>query len=312
MKIAAADLGGTHSRFALFTKSAQGLALESSCTLPSQSADFRSLLAEAVRQCPGIKDAGVLCLAAAGPLRGGRIRMTNAPFTVSREGAAMFFPHARILLMNDFEAQAWACLSGIADDFERLLPGGSNAETEGREVLHAAVGAGTGLGMAWITRTLFAAASEAGHALFPFFGKEERDVAAFIQARLGRDWISAEDVLSGRGLALLHECCTGRASAPEAFTAAEDFAASPCCALFARFYGRFCRNAALFLLPASLVVTGGLAGKTPALVRHPEFSRAFLEGGETERALLASTPVLLNRHPQSGLRGAAWAALHKQ
>ncbi len=317
MKILAADLGGTHSRFALFKKDAQGLCLQSSHKMPSAGTDFRRLLEQLLQQwdCPDLKEAGALSFAAAGPVCGGRIRMTNAPLTITQEDAAHFFPDARFLLMNDFEAQAWACLSGIAAGFESLLPGSPPANHGGQNsgVLCAAVGAGTGLGTAWITRTqqgtLFASASEAGHAPFPFFGKEERDIAAFLQSRLGKTQISAENVLSGSGLSLLHEFCTGRSGDPAGFTASGTFGTSACCAFFARFYGRFCRTAALCLLPSRLVVTGGVAGRTPALARHPEFSRAFLEGQEAAGdRLLKTVPVLLNRHPQSGLWGAAWAA----
>ncbi len=321
MKILAADLGGTHSRFALFKKDGRSIELSALCELPSDFGSFRGLLGELFRQWkgPGIEDSDVFSVAAAGPLREGRIRMTHAPFTVCREDAGAFFPGARFIVMNDFEAQAWACHSPVSGSFECLLAGRAHAGrgAEGKRVVTAVVGAGTGLGAAWIMRgpgngELFAAASEAGHMPFPFFGKEESAIAEFLRSRLGKEMLCAEDVLSGGGLALLHEYCVGRWSDPGLFTAEEDFSASPCCAFFARFYGRFCRSAALFLLPSRLAVSGGVAGRTPALVRHPEFAGAFLEGRGAEHDWLEEIPVLLNRHPQSGLWGAAWAAFDRK
>ncbi len=320
MKILAADLGGTHSRFAMFTKEARGIELTASCDLSSRCGSFRELLGRLFRQWqgPDMAKADVVSVAAAGPLRDGRIRMTHAPFTAAPEDAAEFFPHARFLLMNDFEAQAWACHSPLAGSFERLLPGRVPEEDvfPGKNVVSAVIGAGTGLGAAWLMRTpgsggLFAAASEAGHMAFPFWGREELVIADFLSSRLGKPVLCAEDVLSGKGLALLHEYCGGRPSDPGSFTADADFPASSCCALFARFYGRFCRSMALCLLPGRLIVSGGVAGRTPVLVRHSEFAAAFLEGSASEKVLLGDIPVLLNMHPQSGLWGAAWAALDR-
>ena len=70
---------------------------------------------------------------------------------------------------------------------------------------------------------------------------------------------------------------------------------------------RFCRMAALALLPQAVVLTGGVAEKSPALVRHEAFAREFLRERGGRKELLAGIPVWLNRHPQAGLWGAARA-----
>ena len=121
--------------------------------------------------------------------------------------------------------------------------------------------------------------------------------------------VTAEQVLSGPGLARLYEYLCGRAKEPACFTQEPGFAESSCCRLFARFYGRFCRTAALSLLPQAVVVTGGVAGRTPSLVRHPEFAREFLRAKGGQRELLSRIPVWLNRHPLAGLWGAARAGV---
>ena len=79
--------------------------------------------------------ASVLVFAAAGPVHDGRIEMTNAEFAVEEEQCRNFFPDARIYLMNDFEAQAWACLSPVFQEAELLLPGSDLAPV--REVYDA-------------------------------------------------------------------------------------------------------------------------------------------------------------------------------
>ena len=118
---------------------------------------------------------------------------------------------------------------------------------------------------------------------------------------------SAEHVLSGSGLALLHEYLGGAPEEPAVFTQGPGFASSECCRWFARFYGRFCRMAALALLPECVVLTGGVAGKTPALVRHEAFADEFLRARGSQKAFLEGVPVWLNVHPQAGLWGAARA-----
>ena len=69
----------------------------------------------------------------------------------------------------------------------------------------------------------------------------------------------------------------------------------------------------LALLPQALVVTGGVAGRTQALVRHAGFAREFFRAVGSQKAFLQELPVSLNAHPQAGLWGAARAgSVHLQ
>ena len=326
MELLAADIGGTNSRFSLFSYHDGKLALRGSIVVSSQVESFAALLDKLFTCWPvewvELGRARMLAFAAAGPVRDGRIEMTNASFAVEEEQCLNFFPDARVRLMNDFEAQAWACLSPVFAEAECLMPGlcasahpaGRSAEAPvfeaGKPV--AVVGAGTGLGAAWLMpggEGSFVLPSEAGHVPFPFDASdaEEAGFAAFLAERLGAQ-PKAGQVLSGSGLAHLHAFFSGRFDEPARFTSDLSFAQSDTCRLFSRFYGRFCRMAALSLLPQAVVVTGGVAGRTPALVRHAEFSREFLRAAGSHGAFLSRVPVWLNRHAQSGLWGAACAA----
>lgn len=330
MDMLAADIGGTQSRFYRFSCEHGEISMKEGVVLSSSCPSFDELLEKVVAHWKDwgdeLKKISLLVFAAAGPVRDGRIDMTNASFSVDGSVAKAFFPGAECLVMNDFEAQAWACLSPVMREFSVLLPGRGApfAGGDGFSALSglkdspapvAVLGAGTGLGAAWLVpgrggrEEAFALPSEAGHMAFPFEGAEELAFAGFLASRHGGGPVTAEHVLSGPGLALLYEHLCGRPEEPARFTREEGFAQSACCRLFAGFYGRFCRTVALSLLPQALVVTGGVAGRTPALVRHSAFAREFLRAEGGQREILARMPVWLNFHPQAGLWGAARAGL---
>ena len=329
MDMLAADIGGTRSRFFRFSCNGGEISIKEGVVVPSVCDSFDALL-EKIFACrpedaEKWKKVSLLIFAAAGPVKDGGVSMTNASFRVEAGPALARFPGARCLVMNDFEAQAWACLSPAMREAELLLPGrGVSACAERFDFAAlsglaesrapvAVLGAGTGLGAAWLlpgdgaSRGSRVLASEGGHMPFPFEGGRERDFADWLAGRLGGGPVTAEHVLSGPVLARLYEYLSGTAAEPALFTAEPGFAGSECCAWYARFYGRFCRMAALALLPQALVLTGGVAEKSPALVRHGEFAEEFFREREARRQLLAEIPVWVNRHPQAGLWGAARA-----
>ena len=125
MELLTADIGGTNSRFSLFSYRDGELSLRGSIVISSQVESFAALL-DTLFTCWPVEwtelgRASMLAFAAAGPVRDGRIEMTNAAFAVEEEQCRHFFPDARVRLMNDFEAQAWACLSPVFAEAERLL-----------------------------------------------------------------------------------------------------------------------------------------------------------------------------------------------
>ena len=318
MNMLVADIGGTNSRFSLFSIENKKPVWRCDIVISSREDEFTALLSRLFScwpvEWPELAGVSSVIFAAAGPVRDGRIEMTNASFAVEEEQLQNFFPDARTLLMNDFEAQAWACLSPVLTEAESVLPGERAAVPSfSGDVPVAIVGAGTGLGAAWLVpggeeRGPRVIASEAGHMSFPFDVRdgEERAFAAFL-AGDSPVMPTAGHVLSGSGLAKLHEFFTGKAEEPARFTADPSFPESDVCRLFARFYGRFCRMAALSVLPQAVVIAGGVTEKTPSLVRHEEFSREFVRALGAHGEFLNRVPVWLNRHPQSGLWGAACA-----
>ena len=317
MLMLTADIGGTNSRFSMFSIEGRKPVYKCGVVISSKEEEFSHLLNKLFTCWPvewtELARVSLVVVAAAGPVRDGRIEMTNADFAVEEDQIRSFFPDSEVLLMNDFEAQAWACLSPVIDEAERVLScEGAEAPVFSGAAPVAVVGAGTGLGAAWLMpggeggpRVL---PSEAGHMSFPFDVRDEQEkaFAAFL-AGDGTLLSTAGHVLSGSGLARLHEFFTGKTENPAYFTQLPSFPDSDTCRLFARFYGRFCRMAALSLLPQAVVIAGGVAEKTPSLVRHEEFAHEFRRAAGAHGDFLSQVPVWLNRHPQSGLWGAAEA-----
>ena len=335
MRIFAADIGGTYSRFGLFETegSAAGLRCLTEARIPSSVPTFAALLDRLSSTYAGLSPdmADAAALAVAGPVHGrDSIQLTNLPFAVDTTELRSRAPGIRAVLLNDFEAQALACLTpvistasfldGTVSPSENVDAGSAESAVfrfpvSGRHSPCALIGAGTGLGMAILTpdrsepggaRVL---ASEGGHAAFAFADAGERAFGDFTAARKGLAYVRGEDLLSGSGLALLHEFLTGRMLEPAGITAEPGFADSGTCAQFARFYGRACRHLALTCLPSDLVITGGLAARCPSLARHTAFREEFLNAPGRLRSLLEGVRIWLNMDQNSGLWGAALAGL---
>lgn len=304
----AADIGGTTSRFGFFVLDDGDLAPRASRTLrlpTAEASGFADLLSRAFAAAPEYApdwcDAGVF--AVAGAVRGGFCRPPNIAWSLdAREAGALGI--ARATLLNDFTAQAYGSRSPVAANALTLQPGRPDMPAG----VAAVIGAGTGLGHCalvpdgeggWI-----AAPSEAGHAGFPFVGREENAFGEHLRRALKLPFCHAEAVVSGAGLARLHAYVTGEDLPPAEVPAR--LAGSPrTVEVFARFYGRAARNYALSVLSLSgVMVTGGVAARSPELVEHPAFLAEFrnsLAYGD----VLSGMAVRLNRHEDMGLFGAA-------
>jgi glucokinase len=306
-RILAADIGGANARFAAFGLEAGVLRLERSLWLPTAgSPSFPALLERlAASDFPlDPRAADHVALALAGPVeRGVLCRPPNIAWSLDLSRARADWGWPAFTLLNDFAAQAWACVSPAMDRARPVLPG--NPDPEG---VVAVIGPGTGLGMAALVPDgrggFLVLATEGGHALFPLAGEEEFAFWRFARDTLGREQLIGDLVVSGSGLALLHRFLHGEEITP-AEAAARFGPDSPVLAWFARFLGRACRHLALNTLAlGGVVVAGGVAARNPEILAHPAFAAEF-RASETHAALLARIPVRLNADQDAGLWGAA-------
>jgi len=306
--ILAADIGGTNSRFGAFRSSSDGrLEQIDSLWLDTADADSFPQLLKNFQTRPfsiGLNQADIVVLAVAGPVIGEtRAIPPNIDWEVDVSNISSEFGVSRVVLLNDFDAQAYACRTRAVEGARKVVDGRID-----ESATLGVIGAGTGLGQSALIPTkdggYIALSSEGGHIGFPFENVEEIDYMRYLLAETGEPYVRAETVVSGGGLSRLHHFLTGRKLKP-AEVAREIDHDSPTLHWMARFYGRVCRGLALQVLAfGGVYIAGGVAAKIPALVSHPEFLQSFRHS-HTMDSVLAKIPVLLNTNEESGLWGAA-------
>ena len=315
MRILVADIGGTHSRFAAVDiENLSTVVMTEPFIFPTGLESIESLhdllthfRQNAPSEIAGFDQYQAISMGVAGAISAGRATLPNISWNIDVASV----PHIdHFFLLNDFYAQAHAFLDEeLADRLQMVRPGSESGSI-------AVVGAGTGLGHATIMPSAagpVVIGSESGHGSLSLHGQEERDIEGFFMARTGKSYLSNEDLVSGSGAALLHECLTGEKVSPAQALSATD-GISRTCTLFARFYARACRNYCLAMHPVGrLIITGGVAAKNPHLVECKEFSNEFNDAGHY-RHLFERITICLNGDQGLGLKGAsihAWLQLQR-
>ncbi len=307
VRLLAADIGGTTSRFASFSPGAEGpVAASTIYSFPTRQSgitSFASLLAfyqeHRPDDLPALNAADAVVLAVPGPVTGTRCPLPNIDWDIDLDEVAC--PH--IYLLNDFTAQGLACaLPRISEQFETIRPGQGRAQDRS-----AIIGAGTGLGHCTLLHQNgknIAVPSEAGYSSFAFHGAREKEFEHFLLSRIETPYIVRDHVVSGSGLCLLHEFLSG-----QSLPASEilDKCHGDTFEHFARFYGRVCRDYCLAnLIDKCLILSGGIAIRNPQLISSPIFMEEFTRpASPAYQSHLENLPVYLNRMEDIGLIGAA-------
>ena len=310
----AADIGGTNSRFAYFQQEDNNLLFESSATIKTNNFSSFEELLNALKKNGGefdVRQHTKFVLAIPGPVTPADVLSFPAiKWTISKSSLKNLYPNTEIFFINDFTAQAYGCLTEATANALPII----SAEQAQDDL--AIVGAGTGLGhgtLKKISESVYAhIPSESGQISFPFTADEfEQRYRAFIVQQTGIAQPVGDVVVSGRGLAMLHQFFTGKKLKPSE-VAAEINAASETTHWFAKFYARDCRNYVLTTLAAGgrLFISGGVAMKNSFLVDNDSFRNEFLQGSETAKNVLAHISVSLIQDERIGLFGAAYYAAH--
>ncbi|HEY6513957.1 MAG TPA: glucokinase [Burkholderiaceae bacterium] len=196
-------------------------------------------------------------IAIAYPVAGDLVRMTNYPWEFSIEATRAAVGFDTLLVVNDFTATAMA-LPELAPDERRQVGGGRPRE---RSVI-GLVGSGTGLGVSALVAVddgWVSLASEGGHVSFA--PKNEHEVHVLEYAWRQFSHVSAERLLSGPGLELIHAALTSRTGRPVTKLSAEEItrrAVAGECAICTQTLQVFCEM--LGTMAANVAITLGAYG----------------------------------------------------
>jgi glucokinase len=269
--------------------------------------DFGSLLASffSDTQTDSVQLAGA-CLALAGPIAddGNSARLTNLPWTIDATELARRFGLPPPSLVNDFAAAAVGAVTAPDDQLALLQAGEPLAEAP-----RLVVGAGTGLGMAIVLPRdggWQCIAGEGGHVAFAPANEQQSALWHFLAQRHGR--VTWERVVSGPGLAAIHEFLDGVVLSPEQVVerAKDDPAGTAARSLdmFLDAYGAFAGDMALACLArGGVFLAGGIATRLIDRLPVSGFLAAFNAKAE-HAAIAARMPVRVATDPLLGLRGA--------
>ncbi len=318
----AGDIGGTKTLLQIFSAGGERTPLLRKSYPSAGYGGLAEIVDEFLREA-GERDIAAACFALAGPVSVRRVRLTNLPWEVDADALAARFGIAQVALINDFAAVGLGVAALEPADLLPLQRG--EAQAHGVRVV---VGAGTGLGVAWLSWQGDAYAvhpSEGGHIDFAPGDELQFALLQYLQQRHGH--VSYERIVSGPGLVAIYEFLrdSGRgvpssgliaainagdaAAAIASFAGAKDEAiAIQALDMFMQIYGAFVGNIALAALPhGGIYVAGGIAAKIAPQMQGGGFMHAFLDKGRFQ-GLLSALPLSIVNNPQIGLLGASLEA----
>lgn len=333
----AGDIGGTKTLLALYRlELGGGLSLVRSQRYPSSDWDdlapmVQAFLAENPQAGAGDALPAAACFAVAGPVQGGRARLTNLPWQLEAASLAKATGIPAVELVNDFAVLIYG-LPHLAADQQAPIRSG---HPDGAEPL-LVLGAGTGLGVAWGVPTaagLKAVASEGAHGEFAPRSQQEWELKQWLADDLELERVSIERVVSGTGLGhvarwLLSSRDPGGqhplAAVAQAWERGEPGADLPAAVaaaasageplgvdaldLWLGAYGSVTGDLALAgLSRGGIWLAGGTAGKLLEQLRSPAFLDPFLAKGRLRPALEAM-PITAVIDPAIGQFSAACRA----
>ena len=318
--ILAGDIGATRTRLAAFQTEGNRLNCVVQKIYPSQE---HSGLLEVLREF--IRTEGIpvhsACFGVAGPVRGGKSKISNLPWTIDCKELAAQLKLNSVGLLNDLEAYAYGIDALESKDFVTLSEGLEDAEGN-----RAVISAKTGLGMAglyWDGFRHHPFACEGGHADFAPRNELQAELFSYLQKKFGH--VSCERVLSGPGIRSIYDFLreTRKAEEPQSLRdqlkEARDPSAliaqialtggAPICVqtldIFVSILGAETGNCALrYMTTGGIFIAGVIAARNVEKLKDAAFLQAFLDKGRMS-SLLKDMPVRVILNDDCGLIGSA-------
>jgi glucokinase len=317
--ILAGDVGGTKVHLALYDFIDGKLQYSRDQRFAAKN---YSGLEEIVKEFLGANKITAACFGVPGPVRDGRLRLTNLPWTLDSRELSLNLGITHVFLINDLEANGYGVAELSADQIYTLSEGDTSQIGN-----RALIAAGTGLGEAlliWNGHSHTPYPSEGGHADYAPRNEDEIDLLRYLKQKYnGR--VSYERVISGMGLTAIYEFLREvrgmdePAWLTERIAAAEDpnavitelalKAKSEICEkaldMFVSAYGAEAGNIALKLLSVGGVyIGGGIAPRILEKLKDGAFMKAFIDKGRMSQ-LLINMPVRIILDSSAALLGAA-------
>jgi glucokinase len=318
--ILAGEIGATRTRLAAFNTEGNRLECVVQKTYMSQEHAGLSEILPQFTRTEGIPVHSA-CFGVAGPVRNGRSKISNLPWTIDARELAAQLKLASVGLLNDMEAYAYGIDALDSKDFVTLNEG--SEEAEGNRAL---ISAKTGLGVAglyWDGYRHHPFACEGGHADFAPTNDIQMELLTYLRKKYDR--VSYERILSGPGIRNIYEFLrdSHKAEEPawlrEQLDAAHDPSpvisqialegkAAICeqaLSIFVSVFGADAGNCALqYMSTGGIFIGGTIAAKIVPKMKEPVFLESFLDKGRLE-VLLNDMPVKIILNDDCGLSGAA-------
>ena len=249
-----------------------------------------------------------MAIAVAGPVNAETVDVTNNHWLFNKRDLLISLSLRRLLVINDFTAQALAQKNPRENGNVEILSGKSD---ENAPLL--VIGPGTGLGVSALIPSVngpIPIEGEGGHVSFSPRDDDERALDEFMRCHSAH--VSAEHFVSGGGLENIHHFLAERAGQPASLKAPEigEIAISE---------DGLCRDAAMMLLGIlgtvitdnvltfgcwrGVVISGGIVPKLTPLIANSPFADRIRKTGLTKH-LMEMIPVWMSVDPYAGLRGA--------
>ena len=312
------DIGGTKTLLQMAQIRADGIHELLTKRYDSTAyASFSDVLSDFLQQTGTECSPQAACFAVAGPIVAQQAQLTNLCWQLDSNDLGKNFSIPQVKLINDFEAAALGIQALPAEDRVTLQAGQLHPQA-----MRVILGAGTGMGVAWLVHAGdqdIAIATEAGHVDFAPRNPQEIELWQVLQQQFGH--VSVERILSGAGLTQIYNFLRTRQkilSGTPSPALKEDSGATittlaqmhqhplaiKSLHLFAEIYGAYAGNLALAgLCRGGVYIAGGIAPRILPILGSGGFMQAFCDKGRFS-ALMQEIPVQVITNPQVGLLGA--------
>ncbi len=336
--ILAGDVGGTNTNLALVGEKDKKYTIILKCRFESKEINgiinpTKEVIAAAKEKNPSLK-IDLCCISAAGPVENNYCQLTNCDWDIDGDAIKKSLK-IDTLIINDFLAIGYGIPTLGVNNPEQItkLPTTEGKFPEPGGTTKAVVGAGTGLGVGFLTARggeYRAHPSEGGHSGFAAFDDETIKLKEYVANKTGMA-PGVELFVSGQGISNIYHYVkdkknikiegvlkeideTGDEGKPALISvnAKDNKICKDIMRLFIKMYGSFAGSLAVIFLPlGGLYLAGGIVTKNEWLFLEDNLFMKNFEANYNPniRPLLKKIPVYIIKDYSISLYGAANAAV---